>query len=49
MNWDLEPHDIKILHDLGIDPEENEKSVDEEFEELFEHVKEVRIRRGEWT
>lgn len=49
MNWNLEPHDVQILLDLGIDPEVEEKSVDEEFDELFAHVREIRIRRGEWT
>ena len=43
----LEPHDIVILHSLGIDPEIEPKTIDSEYDELFEHVKQIRIRRGE--
>jgi hypothetical protein len=45
----LEVTDIKFLRDLGIDPEVPEHSIDDEFNDVFEHIKQIRIRRGEWT
>lgn len=45
--WNLEPHDLKFLRDCGIDPEVEEKSVDDEYEEMFNHIAEVRRRKGE--
>lgn len=46
--YSIEPHDIVILRDLGIDPEV-EVSLDKEFDDMFEHMKQIRTRRGEWT
>jgi hypothetical protein len=47
--WDLAPHDIKMLQDCGIDPEVEVESVDTEYDRMFNHVAEVRRRRGEWV